>query len=173
MGIPFTVRGTRGRRLAGLAIPCTDGRSLRPLFSPAPTPSWRWHARRGLSGSAVDLGRSARDDTPTWQGLVTLTGRKYAQYATGEYELYGLVRDSSESEHAAGEAPAVELERRGSGGAPQALRGHGLPHDGGLAWRPRPRRVFSAKDARGFADLTRMVESRFDPALPGEHIGPP
>lgn len=103
-----------GRRLAGLAIPCTDGRSLRPLFSPAPTPSWRWHARRGLSGSAVDLGRSARDDTPTWQGLVTLTGRKYAQYATGEYELYGLVRDSSESEHAAGEAPAVELERRGA-----------------------------------------------------------
>ena len=65
----------------------------------------------GFRGSAVDLQRSARDDTPAWQGLVTRTGRKYAEYATGERELYDLVRDPSELDNAAGATPAAELER--------------------------------------------------------------
>lgn len=132
--IPFTVRGPgipAGRRLphlvglqdiaatvtdlAGAGVPPgMDGRSLRAVLSPAPTPPRRWRRQmliEGFRGSAVDLPRSARDDTPAWQGLVTRTGRKYAEYATGERELYDLVRDPSELENAAGAAPAAELER--------------------------------------------------------------
>ena len=79
---------------AGVAPPSfVDGRSLRPLLSKSPPPSWRrtllvehWQDENGDAYAAT---------IPNYKAVRT-AGYLYARYATGERELYNLGNDPYE-----------------------------------------------------------------------------
>jgi N-acetylglucosamine-6-sulfatase len=97
--------------MAGLPIPpSADGRSLLPLWSAPPAPSWRkmvfveqYPFKRNApppvtNGTLEPLDPAdllATDPSPFYQGLRTHT-YKYIEYGTGEKEFYDLVRDRNE-----------------------------------------------------------------------------
>ncbi len=96
--------------LAGLSIPSgMDGRSLKPLFSDTPPPESSWRKRmliEGYEGGGANKQKSSPDDTPEWSGVVTYD-RKYAEYVTGEEELYDLNTDPYELTNTASSNPAA------------------------------------------------------------------
>jgi arylsulfatase A-like enzyme len=88
--------------MAGAVVPSfADGRSLRPVLFDAPPPTAEW--RNAILFEYWVDSLSALEDSgklvvPAYAGMRTAT-HKLIAYATGEFELYDLVTDPSETEN--------------------------------------------------------------------------
>ena len=88
--------------LAALDAP-TDGQSLAPLIAGTPPSDWRKELL--IESPALGSNRPL-----LWSGLVAERGGrtwKYAEYGTGERELYDLLGDPFEEENSAAALPAL------------------------------------------------------------------